>query len=62
MALIINLERTSLVIQALCECDCLRVSKLSSVLFLNSRSRVIEYSGGERVNCERVRRYLRAVP
>ena len=44
MVLIINLERTSLVIHALCECDCLRVSKLSSVLFLDSRWRVIELS------------------
>ena len=44
MVLIINLKRTSLVIQALCERDYLRVSKLLSVLSLDSCSRVIKFS------------------
>ena len=44
MVLIINLEQTSLVIRALCEHEYLQVSKPLSVLSLDSRSRVIEFS------------------
>ena len=44
MVLIINLEQTSLVIRALCEREYLQVSKPLSVLSLDSRSRVIEFS------------------
>ena len=50
-------------IRALCEREYLQVSKPSSALSLESdRVQRIEHSSGECVSCERVRRYLRAVP